>query len=41
MEPIVIALGVGMGISIIWGSVLYLLQLIKIEELEMELKILK
>ena len=41
MEPIVIALGVGMGISIIWASVIYLIQMVRIEELEQELATLK
>ena len=34
---IAIALGVGLALVCIWGSVLYLLQLVKIEELEKEL----
>ena len=37
MEPVVIALSIGLAITIIWGSVLYLLQMVKIEELENEL----
>ena len=41
MEPIVVALGVSLGIAIIWASVSYLLQMVRIEELEEELKSLK
>ena len=41
MEVIAMVLGVAWGITIVWGSVLYLLQLVRIEELEMELKFLK
>lgn len=44
MEPVmVIAVGVGLFIAItnIWWAVCYLLQMVKIEELEQELRNLK
>ena len=38
MDAVTVALGVGLAIVCVWSSVLYLLQLIRIEELEAELR---
>ena len=38
MDAITVVLGVGLAMTIIWSSVFYLLQMIKIEKLEQEIK---